>query len=110
MPAYGSLQNMTAQSPKDITPVVGMGATEILYTDRRPYTIIWVSPKGDRIRVQEDKAVRTDDNGMSECQSYRFEPDPEGRIVEVRKTKTGQWGKQSKFVVGHRSYYYDYSF
>jgi hypothetical protein len=47
---------------------------------------------------------------MSECQSYRFEPDPDGRIVEVRKTKTGQWGKHCKFVVGRRDNYYDYSF
>lgn len=41
------------------------------------------------VTVQEDKAIRTDTNGMSESQTYTYEPDPKGAVHVFRKTKNG---------------------
>ena len=94
-----------------------MGATELCWTDRHSYTIVEVSKSGKRITVQRDIAERIDDNGISECQDYKFTPDPNGskRIVTLRKN--GIWvvkGSDSKngtrFTIGHRDEYHDFSF
>jgi hypothetical protein len=54
-----------------------MGATEICWSDRHAYTITEVI-NDKKIVVQQDKATRTDTNGMSDAQSYAFSPDPNG--------------------------------
>ena len=43
MKYYGSLDNRIAESQKAVKPEVGMGATLIMYSDRKPYTILEVS-------------------------------------------------------------------
>lgn len=114
--AYGSLNNLIAGSNPTITPEVGMGATHIGWTDREPYTVVEVV-NADTIVVQEDNAKRVDTNGMSESQSYEYTPNPDGRKVTVTRRKNGQWIAKgepmktgTKFVVGSRSKYHDYSF
>jgi hypothetical protein len=88
-----------------------MGATEMMWSDRHPFTVIWVSDSGKTCKVQEDSATRTDENGMADCQSYTFTPNPAGEIVILRKNRKGQWtSKGRKFVLGHRSEYHDFSF
>lgn len=71
-------------------PTVGMGATHVMHSDRHAYTVIAVSPTGKRCIVQRDKAIRTDQNGMSDAQSYRFEADPQGalRVITLRLPAT----------------------
>lgn len=108
-------------------PVEGMGATVLSWTDRHAVTIINVTKLASTvIYVREDKATRTDSNGMSECQSYSFEPNPTGRLWTFRQTKTGAWeevtvnqktGRFNKaegggygLRIGERSKYHDYSF
>lgn len=108
-------------------PVEGMGATVLAWTDRHPGTIINVTKLASTvIYVREDKATRTDTNGMSECQSYSFEPNPIGRLWTFRQTKTGAWeevvvnqktGRFNKaegggygLRIGEREKYHDYSF
>lgn len=106
----GSLTNFLMFKPSSVMPEVGMGATHLMYTDRHPYTIIKVcTPR--KIMVQADKAIRTDNNGMSDSQSYDFEPNPEGTVKTLRLTKKG-WTTPhgEKFSIGHRSAYHDYSF
>jgi hypothetical protein len=80
MAAHGSLQNLMAArsaAAQTVTPEVGMGATEIMYSDRHAFTVVEVlGPK--RIVVQRDRATRTDGLGMSDAQSYNFEADPNG--------------------------------
>ena len=109
---HGSLNNMLmANSKPNKTPAVGDGATILGWTDRHPATVIEVSPSGKTIRIQEDDAERTDSNGMSEIQSYKFKANPKGAIHEVRLTKKG-WKivKGSRVLVGHREKYHDFSF
>ncbi len=113
---HGSLDNQLAESTVSF-PIVGMGATQIRWTDRDPYTIICVRDQGKTIDVQEDTAVRTDKNGMCECQSYTYEPNPKGDVVTVTKRRNGQWiasgetvADGRRFVIGRREKYHDYSF
>ena len=54
---------------------VGDGVTLIYYSDEEPATVIEIGPKGRWIKVQRDKAIRTDNNGMSDCQDCTFEKD-----------------------------------
>lgn len=91
-------------------PIVGMGATRVWFTDRDPYTVIEVSPSGKRCKVQSDKYVRIDTNGMSECQTYDYSPDSDGSVFELRRTKRGWTHKGSLFAMGTRRKYHDFSF
>lgn len=108
----GSLVNRILENSASDVPTVGMGATACLYTDRNAYTVIEVKSKS-RIVVQRDTAIRTDKNGAyTECQEYRFEPNPNGNKVELIKTKNGwkEYKGSVRYKVGVRCEYYDYSF
>jgi len=107
---HGSFINQCAATPTSVVPVVGMGATNMLWSDRHAYTVIAVSASGKTIKVQRDKAIRVDGNGMSESQDYTYETDPTGTIRIVRLTKRGWRAKGSKFTLGMRMEYHDYSF
>lgn len=110
---YGSLQNLMAKDTYPKVPEIGMGATIILWTDRNPATIIAVHPNGRKCTIQEDKATRTDTNGLSDAQSWSFDPDPNGRIYEVSLRKDGRWkiiNGQTVVLIGSRDKYYDPSF
>lgn len=127
MQLYGSLQNRIMESSKQPVPECGMGATLTSYTDRHACTVIGITQKHGRviqIEVQEDKAIRTDDNGMSDSQDYRYEPNPKGITHIFRLNKKGVW-KQASFneqtkrwnvrdgyglLLGVRRHYHDYSF
>ncbi len=109
------------------TPQVGMGATILCWTDRHAATITAVnSHLGDRpiVTVQEDHVVRTDSNGMCECQTWEHTPNPGGRSYNFRASKTGVWQqviwnagtRRWNKVDGHglrigdRAHYHDFSF
>lgn len=94
-----------------------MGATILMWTDRLAVTIVEVSANGRRVVVQRDKATRTDSNGMSDAQSYTYEPDTDAPRQTFTLRKNGQWVRQgdnmgsgTKLSIGHRSHYHDYSF
>lgn len=96
-----------------MNPIVGMGATIQYHSDREPATIIEVSPSGKRIVIQVDSVVRTDSNGMSECQTYEYYRNPEGTVHIATLRKDGHWrltGGKTLVCVGERSRYYDFSF
>lgn len=109
---YGSFNNLYAsRGISSMTPYVGMGATELLWSDRHAYTVVEVSPSGKTLKLQRDIAIRVDGLGMSDGQSYRYEPDPAASLVTVRKCRDGRWKSGgSVFAVGYRSEHYDYSF
>ncbi len=92
---------------------VGMGATMLMWTDRHAYTIIEVAKNGKSFVMQQDTARRTDNNGMSECQTWDFTRNPEGAKVTVRMSKKG-WRvggmKGNKVLVGVRDEHFDFSF
>lgn len=113
MAAYGSLNNLLESQTASKTPEVGMGATMLFWTDRKPATIVAVSKSGKRVTIQEDTATRVDTNGMSESQDYTFEPDPEGATYDYSLRKDGSWkmvNGDSQIRIGSREKYYDYSF
>ncbi len=94
-------------------PLVGMGATIYYHSDRAPATIIQITQSGKRLVLQEDKSTRLDNNGMSECQVYEYQPDSEGKIFIATKRKHGEYrlvGEKTLVDIGTREKYYDYSF
>jgi hypothetical protein len=98
-------------------PEVGMGATVLGWTDRKAGTIIFV--EGDFFVVQLDKVNRTDGLGMTESQSYAYEPDTKGPSYTFRKVARGKakgaWRENGSkdghgVLIGRRDHYFDFSF
>lgn len=109
MALYGSLQNRLLERETQTIPEIGMGATELGYSDRRPYTIIEIL-SSNKVVVQEDNWESSDNVDMSN--NWKYSPDPEGNTLTLIKTKKG-WKVlkgSTYFRLNHREYYYDYSF
>ena len=106
---YGSLQNRIMERDTETVPEIGMGATELCYTDRYPYTIIEILAK-NKIKVQEDNYESTDNEPMSN--NWKYTPNTEGKIETLIKTKKGwkRLGGITYFRLGVREHHYDYSF
>lgn len=97
------------------TPTVGMGGTLHWYSDRTPCTVVAVSKGLHKIVVQEDRAIRTDKNGMSEVQSYLFETNPDGAKYTLTRRRDGRYvvagrGRSGSLTLGARGCYHDFSF
>ena len=134
---YGSLTNRLEEGNQYGKLVVGMGATEMCYSDRHAYEVVEVIDD-KHVIVRRCKAIRTDDNGMSDCQTYEYQVEdykewvaddiecmmmhlPKGTIrnnnVKLTKTKNG-WKQRlengkfniNKFTLGIKEEYYDYTF
>jgi hypothetical protein len=112
--AHGSLHNtLYDRATGDVTPVVGMGATRIFWSDRHAATIIAVSRTGHKVTVQDDTATRTDKNGMSDAQSYDYAPNPNGPTAVYTRRKDGTYrerGGQGRLLINVRFHYHDFSF
>lgn len=111
----GSMTNLVDSRCKSSTPEIGMGATILMWTDRKAGTIVEISKNGKEVTFQEDKATRTDSNGMSDCQSYSYAPDPSAAKQRFSLRKDGSWyavgtKRGSPLMIGRRDAYYDYSF
>ncbi len=93
------------------TPEVGMGVTVLMWTDRHAGTITRVDPKGRKFWFREDTAIRTDSYGMSDCQSYRYEPNPSAPEELAVLKKNGAWRTgRGQMRLGDRRAYHDFSF
>ena len=114
----GSLINhLSSNNPTP--PVVGKGATELMWTDRKAWFVNWVSDDGKECRIEKAKAIRTDNRGVCESQSYRYERT--GHEITLRymwgawryKDDLGLsdavWHKMN-IVFGYMNEYYDFSF
>lgn len=100
------------------------GATILSWTDRHPCTVIEKFKVGKfwYIEVQQDRAVRIDENGMSDSQKWEYSRDTTGiintfRITEngyqhVRKNENGRYVKATGYglSVGRREKFHDFSF
>lgn len=98
---------------KTKTPEVGDGVTIFHYTDRSAGTVVRVSKSGKTAWVVPVKAVRIDNNGMSESQEYRYEEIPNAEPFRVTLRKDGQWRRtnhENKVAFGFRNAYHDFSF
>jgi hypothetical protein len=109
---FNELMAQGATAP--LEPKVGMGATLLMWSDRKAMTVVEVKSK-KTIRLTYDKAIRTDTNGMSDSQSYRYEQDERGIPLQATLRKDGRWrisGYKTGgvIVLGERDAYHDYSF
>ena len=115
---YGSLDNRLAERARGKKPEVGMGVTEMCYSDRHPYEIIEV--KDERhITIRRLDAKRIDNNGMSECQEYEYTSREDAPSYRLYLNNEGRWvrrvGKNgvdnsSGWYVGAAEEYFDFSF
>lgn len=112
-----SVTNWMMGNSKAVTPTIGMGVTFLMWTDRHAGTVVEVSADGKCISIQRDNETRTDNNGMSECQSYDFSPCLEAVREIFTFRSNGKWVRKgesmkggSKILLGHRAAYHDYSF
>jgi hypothetical protein len=115
----GSLVNHLMSQSGAGVPVVGKGATELMWTDRHAYFVNYVSEDLKRCVIERALAIRVDKNGMSEAQSYEFERT--GGEIELR-FKWGKWRYRGKnewdknkwypmnIQFGGMNEYYDFSF
>jgi hypothetical protein len=97
---YGSAFNWIYSNTKPAEPVkVGMGATELFWSDRHAVTIIAVryfksgKRKGQvkEVDVQTDTATRVDGFGMSDQQTYEYTRDPYGIVSTYRVDAKGRY-------------------
>jgi hypothetical protein len=110
---YGSMVNAIGNQTRSLKPEVGMGVTEMMYSDRHPYTVVAVL-SDKKIQVVRDIATRTDKNGCSESQEYTYAPDENTLPITLRLNKYGRWKEVghpdgSTFLVGRREEYYDFT-
>jgi hypothetical protein len=108
MATHGSLNNEMIAGAVSATPEVGMGVTQVLWTDRRPFTVIEVKTAKCCI-LQADKVNA---NPWPDGYAKIIEADLDGRKVTVRLHKDGKWKSPDgdTFTIGTRQYYYDHSF
>lgn len=114
----GSIINHIYSASAGAVPEVGAGATILSWTDRYAGTIIEVRSPTD-FTVQEDRAIRTDNRGMSEAQEYEYRANPAGRVWHFKAVSRGyakgslrEGGRKDGcgVIVGVRRSYHDFSF
>lgn len=86
---YGCVQNRLQAQSRMPVPVVGMGVTELLWSDRHPFEVIEVKDE-KHCTIRAMKHTRTDDCGISEHQEYKYESDPEGEVKKL-VFRNGAW-------------------
>ncbi|HEY6110566.1 MAG TPA: hypothetical protein VIV56_16810 [Gemmatimonadales bacterium] len=118
----GSLVNHMLSTSQEQEIKVGMGATLLWWSDRTAATVTAWDDKV--VTVTEDHARRIDGNGMSDSQTYEYEPNPAGRVYHFRRDKLGRWrtvyqNEKGRFVLmgtglglslGARRAFHDFSF
>lgn len=103
---YGNVINRVIENSLSPPPVVGMGATLYLWSDRIPATVTKVSASGKTIDLTEDETTEWKNYyGMS------FKPNPNGRTWVARLSKKGVWKTPTAGVtLGTRAAYWDPGF
>lgn len=121
----GSYINLISASAAAALPRVGDPATILGYSDRRAGTVDSVDAERGIVFVRLDHSHRTDSNGMSDAQTYRYERNPYGSISAYKYSRkknswleayrnpmTGRYvlTDSTRLCIGHRSTFYDYNF
>jgi hypothetical protein len=117
MALEGSLQNRLMENmvgrPE---PRVGEGATILLYTDRKPVTIVGVF--GDLVITQRDEVTADPNRKFMGHQDWLIKRDPTGTIEAWKRTKDGRFTPYGEKVSKHSTVlatgvheaYHDWSF
>lgn len=113
MEMYGSLINRLMESSQPIKPVVGMGCTELMWSDREPYEVIAVDD--DRHCIA--RRMRAIHKGGAYENDWDLESDENGSVVNLFLTNKGVWVERykdrsygCKFRMGVAEKYFDYEF
>lgn len=139
MKLFGSVGNrlLEGKTMEGTKIEIGVGVTEMCYTDRHPYTIVRII-NDKKIVIRQDNAVRIDNNGMSESQTYQYTTQEKKNYTDsdkarlnekqLKKIKRYDLGSNEKllhktpkngwkevnnvngFTIGTREEYYDFSF
>ena len=111
---YGSVQNRLMEGMSgQPDPVVGMGCTEVLWSDRHPYEVIEVKDaRHCKARAMGCKCV-----GGAYSNEWELFSDENGHVINLFRKKNGQWVERypdrsygNRFVMGFAEKYYDYEF
>jgi hypothetical protein len=95
-----------------VVPKVGTGVSLYFWSDSKAATVVEVSASTKTIIVQRDRSIRTDSNGLSDDQSYRYERDEFGTTDVARwSAARGCYKTKGGVIIGAgRRSYYDPSF
>jgi hypothetical protein len=109
---HGSLVNHLMDRSLSPVPVVGMGATELMWSDRHPYTIIAVNDE-KHVVVQEDTSVRVPGSNYHD-NKWTITQNPYGATKRLSLRKDRRWKlvghTDPSFLLGSRQKYYDTTF
>ena len=98
-----------------IRPEIGMGATEMCWSDRHPWTVVAVYSENKCMLQKDSVKAKEGDHPMGH-QEWEITPNPQGITAIVTRRRNGQWHHVNRamnttgFVLGQRRYYYDWSF
>lgn len=119
---YGSVQNRLAESAEfDLELVqIGDGATETLWSDCLPYTVVDVirfvaGKRKGQIKgfvLQADKYEPAEGYDYFSNQVYNYTPNPQARKIDVIKRKNGKFTDVNgrTYAIGFRRKYEDPTF
>jgi hypothetical protein len=120
--SYGSFHNLLAGNSKSLTEIeIGMGATQIGWSDRLAYTVVGIETyktgkKAGQVKAviaTRDIAKRVDSNGYySESQDYEFTTNPNAKQERYTLRKDGRYMREGAtnsgvLLVGVRMEYFD---
>lgn len=91
-------------------PAIGDGATELMFTDRHPYTVVdLVYHKNGKLKavvLRADKVTKW--KPWPDGHADTIDPDPDGYLIHVLPTKDNRWKRGGTyFLMGHRDAYRD---
>ena len=101
----GSLVNYLMGNNKTL-PIVGEGATVLMHSDRHACEVLAVSDDCETVCVADYIPERTDTNGMSECQDYKYEKISEH--IDVLVWRKNGWKRVIQTVEFVDSFYKEY--
>lgn len=111
----GSLQNRLSEHMIPPEPEVGMGCTELLYSDRHAYEIIEVKDARHCKARALDCKMKPGTDWLD--QDYEYSSNPKNPVVNLFKTCRGYWVERysngsygSRFRLGVAEEYRDPSF
>lgn len=101
-------------SKSGVTPVVGMGATVLMLSDRNPATIVEVSKNLRKVTVQDDHHAVVSGSVMDGSAEYTFSPNPNASREVYTLRKNGRYVREGESMkngtglrIGERDRYYD---
>lgn len=109
---YGSITNRINEERPSVVPMVGMGATAFLWSDRHAYTVSKILSR-TRLALTPDKVTKWSENGDGYGEEFETVPTAQEQIV--RLCSDGKWkfekdAARTVVVLGIRQAYYDRSF